>query len=314
MTSLILMIYIIFGGPEKDKVPQSIINEINGQIQWQNGSRFASLDAPKYFQKSKSKKSTESTYKNGVLISHQNFDEMGRMSNSINYNNGLVTNYEINYYDKFDKLVKSINNSGVEEYSYVADSIINLMYYPINENQTFFEKANYKINESVLESTVYITTDTVTNYYYFNDNKQIEEHVIIVNSDTLRNSIYQYDKTNKLIFDKFDDNFSAKYKSLAGIFQDSETTLYYDNAGLIISKEKTELEGNNVKSKITYLYQTTINNQNGEYSAKIKFTKDGKLYKELDLKFNNRKDVVKKKYNLISENKKTTIEYKINYR
>lgn len=314
MTSLILMIYIIFGGPEKDKVPQSIINEINGQIQWQNGSRFASLDAPKYFQKSKSKKSTESTYKNGVLISHQNFDEMGRMSNSINYNNGLVINYEINYYDKFDKLVKSINNSGIEEYSYVADSIINLMYYPINENQTFLEKANYKINESVLESTVYITTDTVTNYYYFNNNKQIEEHVIIVNSDTLRNSTYQYDKTNKLIFDKFDDNFSTKYKSLAGIFQDSETALYYDNAGLIISKEKTELEGNNVKSKIIYLYQTTINNQNGAYSAKIKFTKDGKLYKELDLKFNNRNDVVKKKYNLISENKKTTIEYKINYR
>ena len=316
MTLIILLLNIFMGDLGVDKVPQNVIHEINNEIQWQNGSKYLSTEVPKYFKKTKSIKSIESTYENGVLTSHKNYDGLGRLSNSVSYNSGKVIGFETNYYDDSDRLIKCINNSGIEKYNYVSDSSVNVTYYSLNEEFKFLSKIDYKFNELILKSTAYANDnrDTIVAYYYLTHNGQIDEHVVIVNSDTLRKSNYEYDNTKKLLFHKFDDEFSTKYNSLEGVFQDSETTISYDSNGIVSTKHRKIINDNNLETKTNFLFETNIEIKNGLYFVKIKFFQDGDQYKELDLTFNNKEQIVKKEYNLLTKKKKVVFDYKINYR
>lgn len=316
MALIILLLNIITGDLGNDKIPHNVINEINNEIQWQDGSKYFSTEIPKYFKKTKSIKSTESTYENGVLTSHKNYDQLGRLSNSVSYHSGKVIGFETNYYDDSDQLIKCITNSGIEKYNYVSDSSVNVTYYSLNEEFKYLNKIDYKFNKSVLRSTAYAkdNKDTIMTYYYLTHNEKIDEHLVIVNSDTLRKSNYQYDSTNKLILHKFDDEFSTKYSSLEGVFQDSETTISYDSTGIVNSKYRRNFKDKNLETKTNFLFETKIQVKNGLYFAKIKFFQDGDKYKILDLAFNNKEQIVRKEYNLLTKKKKVVFDYKINYR
>ena len=316
MKLAILLIYIFTHSINDNKISKNIIDQVNSEIQWQNGSKYLPVDVLKYYQKNKSIKSIESVYKNGTLISHKNYDELGRLTNSVEYKNGILFDFEINFYNELDCLIKCINNSSIEEYNYIEDTIVRLTYFPLADKYIPSKKINYELKESILKSTVYMTNkkDTLVNYYYLKETGQINQQLAIVNSDTLRNTTYRYDNNNKLIHTKFIDRFSTKYEAFEGIFSDNETKILYDSTGFIISKDRIEFKDGIKQTKSRYSYKTNIKKEDKVFIAKIKFFKDGEQYKELDLTFDDREQIVRKEYNQLTKNKKTLFEYKIIYR